>query len=489
MSGEGSLPNVLPFSRAWELIEEKYNRDNWREMNGYDFYSVGVGTNPKEMTHYWQLGWVGGGMSSLAMLAAGNELSQSRALRTLEMMLTKTQTPSGFLYGIGNGLEWHGDGFNDPHPHGMLMTRKVADALYFIGKHVLLLKSRDAGWTMPVAWEQAYRRLTDAFVTLWQRHGQFGQFVDVMTGELLVGTTTSAGIAPAGLALAATIFSEPIYMEVAEASAKLYYDRDVKRGVTNAGPGEILQCPDSESAFGVLESFVVLHELTGKREWLNAAEEMSRQCATWCVSYDYVFPTSSLFGRFDMRTMGSVVANVQNKHAAPGICTLSGDALLRLFRATGEVFHLELLRDIAHNLPQYISRDDRPIASQRSGWINERVNMSDWEGKNNVGNIFDGSCWPEVSMMLTWTEVPGVYVQADTGIVCAIDHVCATLVKTTANSATLRISNPTAADARVRVFVETSASAKAAMGFVNVDRWPVVAVSAGSVGEFELPIV
>ena len=34
------------------------------------------------------------------------------------------------------------------------------------------------------------------------------------------------------------------------------------------------------------------------------------------------------------------------------------------------------------------------------GFINERVNMSDWEGSQNVGEVFCGSCWSEVSNML-----------------------------------------------------------------------------------------
>ena len=49
------------------------------------------------------------------------------------------------------------------------------------------------------------------------------------------------------------------------------------------------------------------------------------------------------------------------------------------------------------------------------GRMNERVNLSDWEGKNNVGEVPLGSCWPEVSVMLTYFELPAVYVRKDTG--------------------------------------------------------------------------
>ena len=147
--------------------------------------------------------------------------------------------------------------------------------------------------------------------------------------------------APAGLALAGQYFAAPDYLRTARAAAAAYYDRFVRRGYTTGGPGEICQCPDSESAFGLLESYVVLYEVTGERNWLDCARDMAQQAATWCMSYDFAFPAGSLFGRLGMRAAGSVWANVQNKHSAPGICTLSGDALFKLFRATGHSSYLE----------------------------------------------------------------------------------------------------------------------------------------------------
>ena len=39
------------------------------------------------------------------------------------------------------------------------------------------------------------------------------------------------------------------------------------------------------------------------------------------------------------------------------------------------------------------------------GFINERVNMSDWEGDACIGGVFNGSCWSETSNLLTLAEV------------------------------------------------------------------------------------
>ena len=62
-----------------------------------------------------------------------------------------------------------------------------------------------------------------------------------------------------------------------------------------------------------------------------------------------------------MKSVGSVFANIQNKHSAPGICTLSGDSLYKLWRWTQDALYLELLKDIALTIGQYISTDEDPI--------------------------------------------------------------------------------------------------------------------------------
>ena len=159
--------------------------------------------------------------------------------------------------------------------------------------------------------------------------------------------------------------------------------------------------------------------------WLEYARENAHYCASWVVSYNYRFPEASEFARLGMKTTGSVFANLQNKHSAPGICTLSGDSLFKLWKWTKDPLYLELLRDIACTIGQYMSTGERPIydwgltreamesgdsallEAHRlpSGFINERVNMSDWEGDGCIGGVFNGSCWSETSNLLALAEV------------------------------------------------------------------------------------
>ena len=197
----------------------------------------------------------------------------------------------------------------------------------------------------------------------------------------------------------------------------------------------MLQCVDSESAFGLLESYVVLYDVTGEEKWLEYAKENAHYCSSWVVSYNYRFPETSEFGCLGMKTVGSVFANLQNKHSAPGICTLSGDSLFKLWKWTGDPLYLELVKDTAMTIGQYMSTDERPIydwdisrEARESGdpaqmeehrlpqgFINERVNMSDWEGDGCIGGVFNGSCWSETSSLLALAEVIPLLEQ-ETGI-------------------------------------------------------------------------
>ena len=266
----------------------------------------------------------------------------------------------------------------------------------------------------------------------------------------------------------------------------LHFYRDyVKPGLIHGGTRDALQSPDSESAFALLDSFVTLHETTAEQHWIAKAEATAAQCTSWCMSYNFAFPAASQFGRLGMRTTGSVFPNAQNKHAAPGICALSPNALLRLFRATGKQSYLELLQDIAHAVPQFLSRADRPIVAggraMPPGMMNERVNTSDWEGREAVGEVFYGSCWCEVAAMLTWTEVPGLYVQPDTGLLCAIDHVDADVIEHHAGTLRVKVTNPTPFPASVKVLCENSAETERPLEFPLLRNPRILHVPPGEV--------
>lgn len=84
---------------------------------------------------------------------------------------------------------------------------------------------------------------------------------------------------------------------------------------------------------------------------ITIAKDVAMQFATWVSSYEYIFPVNSTLRKLNKTTTGVVWANTQHKHGAPGICTHSGWALLKLYLSSGNEYYLHLLHLIAKAIP------------------------------------------------------------------------------------------------------------------------------------------
>ena len=418
---EQGEPDIsVPYGIAYETVKEKFQRENFIEEQGGGYYSVGVRRDVPQQC--WQAGWVGGGINGYPFLLEDSGLARMRALETVRFIFDHLQEKTGWVCGMYAGGVYYGDTFDLEHPNHVLLIRKDADLLYFLAKQFLACPTELAPYAKNL------RMLADAFVRLWQRYGQIGQFIDTATEEIVIGNSASGAIAPAGLALCYRLFGNAAYLETAEALGALYEREYLDRGIVNGGPGEICQAPDSESAFGLLESYTQLYETTGDARWLTAARAACDLALTWVMNYNFEFPQETPAAKRGIHTTGTVFANAQNKHSAPGICTLSGNSLLKLYRFTGEEAYLEALRNITRGLMQCVSLRERPIYCLEKrylpvGYVNERCQTSDWEGKETIGGFLCGSNWPEVCVLLTYAEVPGVYVDTAAHRAFALDAV------------------------------------------------------------------
>ena len=469
-------PANLPFSAFWEMAREQHDAEHFEEKEG--LYTLQSRERWTSRFSQWQSGWVGGGMISLPMLCEGTALSRERAISTLRFA-GRYQSKAGWFYAmVFEGKIYHDCFQHYEGKYNMLLVRKHADLTHFMFRHLIALKHMRM--EAPEDIQQSAVRAADALVGLWKRYGQMGQFINAETGEIVVGGSTSGAITPAALCAAAAWTGDERYAACAREIGDFFYRTATLQGVTTGGPGEILQAPDSESAGALLESFIALYEMDKTEHWLTCARDAAHQLASWVVPYDYAFPPESRFARMGILSAGSVWANAQNKHSAPGLCTASPVALFKLYRATGNEKYLELMRRIARFMPQVASYPERPMmtvmdTALKPAEMCERVNLSDWEGTHNVGDAIGGnSVWPEVALMLTWLEVPGVYAAPERGLVCASDHVEARL-----EEGTLVIHNPTAFPAKVKVMIESEEDMKRPLGLWWQDAFTRVGVPAG----------
>jgi len=479
-AGDTSLANALPYSECMQSLESKYNANNFVPKYGY--YSIGPRDN---FLQDWQIGWTGGMITTYPLLFSGNEQTRQNVIKNFDWLYPNGLSPSGFYWDAGrNGNEWFGGDIRKPHTKNWHLVRKSGDAVWYITKQFMLMDKM--GISVKPSWKEGNQRVLDAFVKLWNTYHQLGQFVNSLTGEIMVGGSSGGGIVPAGLALASKYYHNPNYLIVAKEIADYYYKNFTQKGISCGGPGDAVQNFDSESTLGLLESYVTLFELTGDKKWLTDAEEEAKQMATWVVSYNYHYADTSAYGRANIHTTGSVYANTQNKHTAPGFCTASGVGLLKLYRYTGNRFYLELLQDIAHNITQYLGHPKKPLGTLPAGWVSERVNMGDWEGPETIGYVLPLSTWAETSLMLTTIEIPGIYIETDKGLVTAFDNIITKVVKENNKEMTISITNPTPTDASIKIMSENSNERQKLMGENALYGCRIIKVKAGETMLFSL---
>mgnify|MGYP001163285382 FL=1 len=440
-------PNLLySFSECFKVIEQKFTTQNFVPEWGY--YAVGMREN---FLQDWQIGRTGGMISTYPLLLAKDTITRRNLVANFNWLFPNGISPSGFFWDSGEkGNRWYGGNIRKPQFKNLHLVRKSGDALYYIIKQFELMRLRNM--QINPQWEQGTIAVANAFVRLLEKCRQFGNFADSSAGDVVVGGSTSGAIVPVALVLAADYFKNPHYLKVAELSAQKMYDDYVSKGITCGGPGDAMQNPDSESGYAMLESFALLYEKTGNEKWLQYAREMAAQFSTWVMSYDYEYSDSCLFGKLNMKTTGAVFANTQNKHGAPGICTYSGLALLRIYRATDNPVYLQLLKEITQAIPQFMSHSTRSVAGMPPGWINERVSTTDWfEG---IGEIIPASTFAETAMLLTAVELPSIYVDAEFKTCYTFDHLTSGIVSIKDNKVRLRVTNPTKFDAYFTVLAE-----------------------------------
>lgn len=454
--------NLMPMSevaaRMQRNIEERYyTNDKW------EFYCP-------ENANWMSYGWVGGLINTYPMLALNDDLHLNRVKHTFDFSLQQGYGKSGFFYDLidENGKVIERDAAK-LHP-GIGLTRKNADILYWMVKQFMLMKQQGNTARISPKWEKSVRCLAEAFATTWWKEGTWGNYLDMETGRVAVYNTTSGAMAVGGMALAARYFGEPRFLEIARSAAADFYKQFALVGFTSGGCGDILQNADSETAAAMMTSMMVLYEETGDTKYLKQSVDLANLCATWTISFPYRLPGNTALAKLGANLTGAVWASTQNKHGAPGFCTQSGDALFKIYRATGDTLYADLMRDIIHAHAEGV---------QPNGKITERLTYCDADSRGSRG---DGgkTGWNETNGALMALEIPGIYVRKDLGKAYVFDHVEVKKMERTASGMKMSLYNPTQFEATVTIFAEDATQASRPLGENGFLNWKQkVRVKAG----------
>ena len=423
------LQNRRAFSHAEKILRNMFEEVRWNEK--CNFY-----TKARNQSRI-DAGWVT--FPELpALFHEGTPQARLHVLKQLDHFFTQAQLESGFFLTCSllkeDQILWKTK--NDFKE----LVRQQSEILFYALRLLHLFELEHVAF--PEDWKNKLRKLAGAMQDLWKKNQQFGFMLDLHTGSLQVGGSFSGALAPAALVFAAEYFHEESFLHTAEEAAGKFCEELHKRGFTYGGPGDALFSPDSESAFSLLESLVILYEKTRDPEWLCQAEFCADYCSSWVPAVRYKFPAGSTLDQLDTDCRGAVQANLQNQHGAPAPCIGSANALFRLYLYTGRSRHLEMLRDIVHNCVQYLSTENHPIPIVKTnsfvppGDICEKVYFQDHG--NSMGKIpFGSGGWTEIAVLLCITENPGVYFDFEKGVCSVIDHVEADLTPSG-----LRLKNP-----------------------------------------------
>ncbi len=462
VTGASSPRNLMPLSEANRLMTANIDT-RFYEGNPFRFYCP-------ENADWISFGWVGGLMNTYPMILKGDEKRLERVASTFDFAIPRAQGKAGYFYGALNfdGKCFGREGY-DEFPW-ITLTRKNGDVLLWMVKQFGLLKAMGRADFIRPAWELNIRRLADAFAGTWKTYGQWGNFVNIDTGQVAVYNTSSGASAVAGMAMASVYYGEPAYMKIAVEAADYYYRNDfLAAGMTTGACADILQNADAESATALMNSLMVLYEITGDRQWLEKSRNLANLLATWVVSYDYELPPETELAQLGAHLAGAVWASTQNKHGAPGLCTSSGDALFKIFRGTGDRRYADLLNDIVHAWAEGVQPDGR---------ISERLTYCDADSRGSRGTGWKTG-WNELNGALMAIELPGIYVQTDSEVLYVLDHLTARVLSRSAGGVELEITNPTPFDAEVSVMVESRARSQKPMAPFAFLGWEKVGVKAG----------
>src|SRR5213075_1543011 len=110
-------------------------------------------------------------------------------------------------------------------------------------------------------------------------------------------------------------------------------------------------------------------------------------------------------------------------------------------------------------LAQYLPETDERKPATGGDPSGARADPGRWLAPGDTVVPADGGF--DAIGLLSYMEVPGVYVRPDTGFVFVFDHVTARIKERGPGRLALTIANPTGAEATVRILAETADAAEA----------------------------
>ena len=362
---------------------------------------------PEELSIGWNviIGWCSGTMTAFPLLKAGGKY-RDYAIRYIDFLAENGNTSSGIkasAYGKGKWIDESHPEFDSSYKH----CRYYADYIYYLGKAITFEAENGC---VHESWEKDFRHGLSMLMQVWERNRDFGLHWGIYGEEAVIEHKGTGAGAFALLALAEGAAHYPedqrlknILLEAAE----VYYKRCVLTGRCNGGPADIMEADDSESIAALTDALVHLYYLTKEEKHRDMALKAGHLFASWVLCYRPDFPGGTTLE--GLNVCGGVLANVQNRHVGPGICTNSARFAHELALITGDARWEKLYNQInaaaINCVPAYTGEFwgwdfGEPFGA---GMITEQINVTDAIGRPGDPGYVSAS-WPATAVLLGYWD-------------------------------------------------------------------------------------
>lgn len=351
------------------------------------------------------IGWCSGPMTALPLLFFGGKYREF-AIRYLDFLSTNGSSASGVKHPVYDGSAWMTSEHPQYEKNGYRHLRFYCDYLYYLG--IAIRYERKNGYEHP-AWEKEFRGGIDILLDVWEREKDFGLYWDLSGERVQVCRKGSGAGAFALLALGEALLhgKTKALTDAFRSACEFYYERCVTSGRSNGGPADILEADDSESIAALSNALVQNYKLFGGAENLKMATHACEIFSSWVVNYAPRMPVGSLFEGICVK--GGVIANIQNRHIGPGICTNSARFLYDLGKLSGDGRWIDLYYDIKSAAINCITTYDgefygtSPNEPFAKGMLSEQINLGD--SLNIPGETWRVSAsWPATAVLLGYVD-------------------------------------------------------------------------------------
>lgn len=337
-------PAPIEHEKAARALTHAFVHLSWNDEE-QEFSNMHTAPDPHkvELTAWrttCEIGWSGGTVVAYPVLAAGHlfedELAMARARIVLDQVADALNPASGLLWDVsggpgGKGVEgwWHGYLVRDVH-----CAYTNGSAVYY------LLKTSAAaqrwGLDTPARWGETATTVLDTICTLQKDDGNFG-YTYYTDRPAIADDVGFAGVwfVPA-LVLAHRMTGRESYLDAARRGLD-YYATQVRALSCCGAPMDTWKSPDQEGNLGFLRGAQLLHETTGRDEYLELLDASARYEYLWRYGFRTRPEYPPLKGSH-FSSCGGSVTSVSNPHIHPMGLYVSRE-LAYLAEQTGDAYH------------------------------------------------------------------------------------------------------------------------------------------------------